>query len=141
MDSNGYRILDTNPAIAFKVNTGLDRHHESWPQPLRLSAGNARAFMNLKPNAMAGAVSKILAQTPPRKHPSNRGVDGPGLSSGFCREHTFFFGFEDGLVDASGTRVGPAQVNRSRHIGRVSRNYSTEVEDYELIFLQQLGGR
>ena len=98
------------------VDTGFDGDDHPRQKELRLVPGNAGCFMNLKPYAMAGGVSKVLSQASLAKDAARCFVHVSAGSSRLDRIHGRLLRLPHSIIREALAPCRLAEVHGARHI-------------------------
>ena len=97
--------------------------------------------MNLQAHAVAGAMGKEPGKPMSSQNAARRGINCPRWGRVLHRLDSSLLGFQHRGVEAPNAASRFTQKDRPCHIGGVTAEYSTEVEDYQLTILQCFRGR
>src|SRR5579872_2848237 len=127
-------VFNSNSPNAFDVYTGFQGHHVAGRETRLLVPSDPGILMNLKADAVARAMNKIPTKSLALQDVSGRGVDRTAGHAGLQRVAGRRLRLQHRLVPLADARGGLPHENRARQVTAVAAQYSTQVEDDQLVF-------
>src|SRR5207249_6136309 len=135
------RDFDTDSAEALEVNPRLGGHHAARLEPRFFATPQARRLVDLQPHAVPRTMRKVLCDPATLDRPARRRVHVERPDAVRQRLDRALLTFQYGAVETRHAAAWLSDVEGPCHVRRITREYSTNVQDNQFVSRQRLGRR